>query len=106
MGKPLADLIDKNAKACDSIKSPSILNSSIATTSHFNLFFIFSNINLFFLPPPDNINFILLSLCIFVSFFNLQHIFSAVYSVIVAAPSSKERPLTKPRSKSFISNDF
>ena len=53
--------------------------------------------NLFFLPPPHtNVS----------SSDNFLEIISAVSSVIVAAPSSKERPLAKEISKSLISSDF
>ena len=101
------DLTAKNAKACDSIKSPSILKSSInfRLISFDRFSFILLIKTLFFLPPPQiNILFIL-----FLDFFKKKDNSSlrilAVNSVSVATPSSRFNPLVKEISKSFVSKD-
>ena len=103
IGNFLIDLIARKAKACDSIKSPLMLNSSI----NFKLillgrfFLIPSTRILFFRPPPQtkiSINFIL-----FKKDDKDSPKILAVNSVKVAAPSSIERPLVKDISKSLVS---
>ena len=71
------------------------------------LFLIFSIKEEFFRPPPQIKTFHALSLS-----FNLDKklespnpIIFPVKSVSVAAPSSKLRPLTKPKLKSLVSKD-
>ena len=100
-------LIAKKANAWDSTKSPSISNSSISFTLIFDgrfLINLFINI-LFFLPPPQ-IKISLIKLFFFNKIDKDSPIILAVNSVKVAAPSSKDSPLTKAKSKSFISKDL
>ena len=62
IGSPFKDLIAKKAKACDSIKSPSILYLSIGSRLIFlKLCLILSNRYLFFLPPPHTNHLLFLS---------------------------------------------
>ena len=100
-------LIAKNAKAWDSIKSPSILYLSIFSKVIVDkvFSFIFLIKILFFLPPPQIIMFCIFSLEFFIDKDNSSPIMLAVNSVRVATPSSKFKPLTKDMSKSFVSND-
>ena len=57
MGIPSKDLIAKKAKACDSIKSPSILYWSIESKFIWlKLSLILYKRYLFFLPPPHTIH--------------------------------------------------
>ena len=107
MGIPSRVLIAKNAKACDSTKSPSISYFSIGSRCNSKkFFFILSNKYEFFLPPPHTNH-----LLVEVLFFSLKYLMAsdkslAVKLVIVAAPFSNERPFAKKISKFFISKDF
>ena len=102
MGIPSRVLIAKNAKACDSTKSPSISYFSIGSNCNSKkFFFILSNKYEFFLPPPHTNH-----LLVEVLFFSLKYLMAsdkslAVKLVIVAAPFSNERPLQK-RYQNFL----
>ena len=80
------------------MKSPSIPKLSIGTILYFNFFEILLNKNLFFLPPPQTTTLLPSGIALIPS-----DIINEVYSVKVAAPSSKDSPLTNDKSKSLIS---
>ena len=98
IGKFKNDLIARNAKACDSIKSPSNAKLSIGCKLLINFLEILLSKNLFFLPPPLTRTFLTSGSALIA-----LDIIYEVYSVSVAAPSSNDSPLMNDKSKSFIS---
>ena len=97
------DLIAKYANACDSIKSPLKLYSSIKLTEHLDInFFMLLMINLFFLPPPVN------NICLgyVLKKFKARCIDLTVNIDKVAAPSLRSNWFKLWKFKSFTSNDL